>query len=97
MELLNKVVRVYDALFETKEEMFLLGYLMACGGEMSLWNEIEHDLILLEKNPEFWLPIVRDSLRIRREVFNEKVKEVKMLLRRKLEERGAKVPEWLKT
>ena len=96
MDFLERVCEVYGTIFETKEEMFLLGYLVASGGELNLWNEIEHDISLLEKDSEFWLPIIKDFLKTRRKVFDERVKEVKTLLRKKLEEREARIPEWLK-
>jgi len=92
---LEKIAKFYGMLFETKEEMFLLGYYMACGGESILWNEIENDMELIERDPEFWTPIVKDILRIRKRAFNEKVKEVRGLLREKLVLRGIKIPKWL--
>jgi len=89
------IIKIYSELFKS-DEMFLVGYLMACGGERLLWNNIEESLKLIEHNPEFWLSIVKDSLRVQKEAFNKREKEVRELLRRKLEERGAKIPDWLK-
>ena len=95
-DFLKRMVMIYEHIFKDEEEWFLLGYLAALGGELGLWNEIQHDLALLKINAEFWLPIVEESLRIRKEVFDRVVKETKALLRKKLEDRGVKIPEWLK-
>ena len=94
-DFLERIIILYEHIFKDKEEWFLLGYLTALGGELGLWNEIQHDLALLKANAEFWLPIVEESLKIRKEVFDKTVKETKALLRKKLEDRGAGIPEWL--
>jgi len=94
VEELNKIIKFYGESFN-KEEMFLVGFLMGCGGEMGLWNEIEHDMVLIEDSPKFWLPIIKNSLRIRKEVFYTRLYGIKELLRKKLEDRGAEIPKWL--
>ena len=95
-EFLKTVIDIYGKLFKTKEEMFLVGYLMACGGEGYLLENIEHDIALLEKDAEFFMPIVKDHIQICREVHENRVKRAKKLLAEFLEQRGAKIPEWLR-
>ncbi|RLG36235.1 MAG: hypothetical protein DRN91_08465 [Candidatus Alkanophagales archaeon] len=93
-DLLEKVIKIYDPFYE-RDEMFLLGYLMACGGESVLLSSIEHGMELIGENAEFWFPIIREELEIRRKVFEERVENAKRLLREKLKKRGAGIPQWL--
>jgi len=82
--------------FETPEEMFLLGYLMAHGGERHILGIIEHDLKLLEHNAEFWFPhIKQDFETIYKRVNQEEIENAETLLLEQLKARNAKVPEWL--
>ena len=95
-EFLKTVIDIYSKIYKTKEEMFLVGYLMACGGERYLLENIEHDIQLLEKDAEFFLPIVKDHIQICREVHEKCVKRAKKLLAEFLKNRGAEIPEWLR-
>jgi len=81
--------------FETIEEFFLLGYLMAHGGEQYFLSHITHDMELIAKNADFWLPIVKDSHKIRVKICEEEIKNAKRLLLSLLRERNVKIPEWL--
>jgi len=82
--------------FQTPEETFLLGYLMAHGGEKHLIDITERDLKLIEHNPEFWLPLVKEDLdRIHRKICEEDIKTATTLLREQFKQRNAKVPAWL--
>jgi len=81
--------------FETPEEMFLVGYLMAHGGELHFMEINEHDLELLEHNFDFWIPHVKDEQRIHRKVCEEEIQTARKLLKQLLEERKAKIPDWL--
>ena len=56
---------------------------------------MEHDIELLEKDATFWLPIVKEELKIKKEVFEERLENVRKLLREKLKDRGMRVPQWL--
>lgn len=81
--------------FQTPEEMFLMGYLMAHGGELHMMEINEHDMELLEHNFDFWIPHVKDEQRIHRKVCEEEIELVKKQLKQLLEERKARIPEWL--
>ena len=93
---LERLIKIYEVVYK-KDEMFLLGYLTACGREMILWKSLEHDIKLLEKDPEFWLPIVKEELEIKKELFEERLEDVRKLLREKLKDRGMRVPQWLES
>ena len=94
-KLLEKVINLYGKLYE-KDEMFLLGYLMGCGGQVMLIDGMEHDIMLLKHDSDFWINIVEDCLKTRKKVVNENIEEAKELLRKKLEERNAHIPSWLR-
>jgi hypothetical protein len=81
--------------FKTPEEMFLIGYIMAHGGELYQLGHIKHDFQLIAHNPEFWQPIVDGSHDIRVKVAKEEVQAAHEMLLTLLETRNAKVPEWL--
>lgn len=81
--------------FTTPIEMFLIGYLMAHGGERLFMDLVEHDFTLLEHDATFWLSIIRDEYKIHRKVHDEDVQEAEELLRQMLTTREAKIPEWL--
>jgi len=82
--------------FETPEEMFLLGYLMAHGGERHILSIIEHDLKLIEHNAEFWFPHIKEDFEtILKRANIEEIKNAETLLLEQLKTRNAKVPEWL--
>ena len=93
---LETVISLYGKLFKTKEEMFLVGYLMGRGSERLLLNLIEQDLQLLDKDCQFFLPIVVDEMRIYRKVHADSVKRAEKLLVKFLKSRGAEIPTWLK-
>jgi hypothetical protein len=82
--------------FETPEEMFVVGYLMAHGGEKLFMEHVTHDFELLFKDPEFFKPIVQDCHRIRLKVVDDDIAAAKTLLVQLLEQRNAKIPAWLK-
>lgn len=82
--------------FETPEELFLVGYIMAHGGEQYLLELWSHDLKLMEHNAEFWLPHVKDTREIWVKVAKEEVETAEKLLLKLLEERKAAIPSWLK-
>lgn len=82
--------------FETPEESFLLGFLMAHGGELHLLGLIEHDLELLEHNMEFWLPIVKEDPELYTKVCKAEIETARNLLIELMTKRQAKIPEWLK-
>jgi hypothetical protein len=83
--------------FETPEEMFVVGYLMAHGGEKYLMEQVTHDIELLTKSDhEFWKPIVQDCHRIRLKVIDDDIEAAKTLLVQLLKQREAKIPAWLK-
>lgn len=50
---------------------------------------------LLEHNFDFFIPHVKDEQRIHRKICEEEIELVKKLLKQLLEERKAKIPEWL--
>jgi len=81
--------------FQTPEEMFLVGYLMAHGGELYLLSLWGHDLALLEHDSQFWLPHIIDTHKIWEEVSKEEVETAKSILKTFLQTRNAKIPEWL--
>ena len=82
--------------FETPEEMFVVGYLMAHGGEKLFMEHVTHDFELLFKDPEFFKPIVQDCHRIRLKVVDDDIAAAKTLLVQLLEQRKADIPAWLK-
>jgi hypothetical protein len=84
--------------FETPEEMFLVGYIMAHGGEQYILSLMEHDIDLLMKSddPKFWLPHIKDAHGIWTKVSKEDVEVAYDRLRILLEARKANIPEWLK-
>jgi hypothetical protein len=82
--------------FETPEEMFIVGYLTAHGGEKYFLNQVTHDIELLAENPEFWKPIVEDCHRIRLKVLDDDIEAANTLLIQLLEQRKARLPTWLK-
>lgn len=83
--------------FKTPEEMFLLGYLMAHGGERHILGIIEADLKLIGHNAEFWLPHIKEDFdTILKRVNKEEIQNASTLLLEQLKTRNAKVPEWLK-
>jgi hypothetical protein len=82
--------------FETPEEMFVVGFLTAHGGEKLFMEHVTHDFELLFKNPEFFKPIVQDCHRIRLNVVEDDIEAAKTLLIQLLEQRKAKIPTWLK-
>jgi len=65
---LETVIDIFGKMFGTKEEMFLVGYLMAQGSERHLLNLFEEDLKLLDKNARFFLPIVMKDVYLYRKV-----------------------------
>lgn len=86
--------------FQTPEEMFLVGYIMAHGGEQYILEIMGHNLDLLMKckeykDMEFWLPHIKDDHNIHVKVSKEDVEEAKRLLREQLEKRKASIPEWV--
>jgi len=83
--------------FKTPEEMFIMGYLMAHGGERYILGIMEHDIELLEKtkDPDFWLPYIRDEQHIHTKVCDDEIKMAKSILRTFLNARNAKIPDWL--
>lgn len=82
--------------FETPEEMFVVGYLTAHGGEKLFMEHVTRDFELLSKDPEFFRPIVQDCHRIRLKVIDDDIEAAKTLLTQLLEQRKADVPAWLK-
>jgi hypothetical protein len=82
--------------FETPEEMFVVGYLTAHGGEKLSMEHVTHDFELLFKDPQFFKPIVQDCHRIRLKVIDDDIEAAKTLLVQLLEQRNAKIPTWLK-
>ena len=82
--------------FETPEEMFVVGYLMAHGGEKLFMEHVTHDFELLFKDPQFFKPIVQDCHRIRLKVVDDDIAAAKTLLVQLLEQRKAEIPAWLK-
>jgi hypothetical protein len=84
--------------FETPAEMFIVGYIMAHGGEQYILEITAHDLDLLEKaeDRDFWLPHIKDDLRIHRKVNKDDIVEATTALKGLLEARQAKIPEWVK-
>lgn len=92
---LETVMCLYGKLFETKEEMFLAGYLMAFGGERHLLRLFEEDLKLLDRDARFFLPIVMGEMRIWRKVHEDSVEHAKKLLVKLLKQRNVSIPEWL--
>jgi hypothetical protein len=83
--------------FETPEEMFVIGFLTAHGGEKYFMEHVTLDIELLTKGDhEFWKPIVEDSHRIRLKVVDDDIEAAKALLVQLLEQRKARIPAWLK-
>ena len=82
--------------FKTPEEMFVVGYLTAHGGEKLFMEHVAQDLTLLVKNPEIFMPIVQNCHRIRMNAIDDEIEAAKTLLRQLLEQRKAKIPAWLK-
>lgn len=82
--------------FKTPEEMFVVGYLMAHGGEAYWLEQTGHDLELLARDADFWLPHIRDDHKIHMKVLDEDISNANSLLRTYLETRNAEVPKWLK-
>jgi len=93
---LETVIALYGKLFKTKEEMFLVGYLMGRGSERHLLNLIEQELQLLNKDCQFFMPIVVNKMRIYRKDHAGSVKRAEKLLVKFLKSRGAEIPTWLK-
>ena len=97
VEQLRKIFNLFEIQgFKTPQEMFFVGYLVAHGGEKLFLTMTENDLTFLEENAEFWLPIVKDELRIRRKVHDADIERAKTILRQLFKERDAKLPSWLK-
>jgi hypothetical protein len=82
--------------FTTPEEMFVVGFLMAHGGEKLFMKQVAQDFELLFKDPDFFKPIVQDCHRIRLKVVDDDIAAAKTLLVQLLEQRNAKIPTWLK-
>ena len=78
--------------FKTPEEMFVVGYLMAHGGERHILKEFKHNIEFLR---DFWRPIIKDQHEILSRVSNEDIETAKTLLRQLMEERKARFPKWL--
>lgn len=81
--------------FETAEEMFLIGYIMAHGGELYFLEQVKNDFDLLSLNPTFWREIVDDCHDGRLKVAKEAVQNAEKLLVELLEKRDARIPDWL--
>ena len=97
VESLRRMLNIAKAQgFETPEEMFVVGYLLAHGGEKLFMEHVTHDFELLFKNPEFFKPIVQDCHRIRLKVIDDDIEAAKTLLIQLLEQRKARIPAWLK-
>jgi len=94
-EQLEKILQLYSVLYKQPEEMFLIGFIMAHGGELYFHQTVEHDLKLLEHNAEFWLPIIQDQYAMHKRACLDDIKTAKNLLRRLLTDRGADIPKWL--
>lgn len=98
-EELEQLLRLFRVLYKEPEEMFLVGFIMAHGGELHFHEMVEHDLSLLEKllekNADFWLPIIKDQYAIHKRACQDDIKTAKTLLRKLLTERGADIPKWL--
>jgi len=98
----DQLMKIFDLLkiqgFKTPEEMFIVGYLMAHGGERYVLEIIDHDLNLLEKTKDldFWLPHIKDDHNIHTKVCDEEIKMAKSILKTLLNTRDAEVPDWLK-
>ena len=82
--------------FQTPDELFLVGYIMAHGGELYFLEQIQHDLELIAGNPDFWLPHIKESHEIKMKIAKDDVEKAKSILRTFLETRNAQIPEWLK-
>jgi hypothetical protein len=81
--------------FQTLEEMFVLGFLMAHGGEKYVQEITTLNLELLAGNPQFWLPHIRDEHNIHITVCDEEISAAESILRTFLDTRNARIPEWL--
>lgn len=83
--------------FKTFEEAFLLGYIVAHGGEKHLLNQVTEDLKLLNHNAKFWLPQIEDIHKIRVKVADKELKEAIETLKKLLENRKQPIPAWLQS
>lgn len=83
--------------FESPMEMFVLGYIMAHGGEQVQLRIAEKNVALLEgsNEPKFWIPHIKDDNRIWRKVNEEDVVLAHRFLIALLQGRKARIPEWL--
>lgn len=81
--------------FKTPMEYFLAGYLTAHGGEKLFLRNILNDLELLKRNPTFWLPHVKDSLKIYMKICDDDIATAKETLIKLFKERNAEIPKWL--
>jgi len=94
-EQLEKALQLFSVLYKQPEEMFLIGFIMAHGGELYFHEIVEHDLTLLEHNAEFWLPIIQDQYAMHKRACLDDIKTAKALLRKLLTERKMEIPKWL--
>jgi len=81
--------------FESSEELFLVGYIMAHGGELYMLEQINHDLDLLAHDANFWKEIVDDCQKIRLKVVKDDVEKAKAILVELIQKRNGRIPMWL--
>ena len=92
-QFLINLMNVCSKIFETKEEMFLLGYITACGGEKLILDRFEGVLKFLEETKSHeLLPIMIDVLEVCKKLHEDRLKEAKSLLVKLTEERKRKTP-----
>lgn len=78
----------------TKEEAFLNGYLMGMGAA-SYDEHNPPNFKAIAEDPELFISIEKDILRMRAIVNHKHIEEAKALLRKIYEESGRGIPTWL--
>jgi len=109
-DVVDSACSLYSQILATKEEAFLVGYLMALGGELDQIKRTQHDIQLIEVELEKWMPIIavieeaeeeiwithlKEDLKLRLKICEENIAQTKSKLRESFQARGAPLPEWL--
>ena len=109
---LESVCSLYTMLTNTKEESFLVGYLVALGGELDTIKRMQDDfgmvetelnnwrsiIVLIEADAkEVWTTIFKENLKRMQRMCEEHIAQTKAKLRELLQKRGAPLPEWLQS
>jgi hypothetical protein len=107
---LDSACFLYSKLVATKEEAFLVGYLMSLGGELSQIKRLQDDVQLIETELEKWMPIIaviekakeeiwithlKQDLEMKLRLCEENIAQTKSKLRASFQARGASPPKWL--